>query len=196
MLHKLPGVNSVIFFWDGFGSPLKMATVEHRVEPVFAFNPVLFLIFFWFPNNQFSQPQMVSGGWHHADPDVSSSSNPCQLPRTFASTSLLISTTTSTTIKVIPSPLVTPCTVLARRTLLCIHHIPVNSIQGFLNLTLSLSWVDQWSVTHPHFPLIIICPLPFLLTYLILSSRVETLSSLCQWWGDTKQVGDKSKLLF
>ena len=83
-----------------------------------------------------------------------------------------------------------------RRTLIYIHHIPVNSIQGFLNLTLSLSWVDQWSVTHPHFPLMDICPLPFLLTYLILSSRVETLSSLCQWWGDTKQVGDKSKLLF
>merc|ERR1712001_708222 len=43
--------------------------------------------------------RMVSGGWHHADPDFSSSSDPCQLPRTFTSTSLLISTTTSTTIK-------------------------------------------------------------------------------------------------
>ena len=33
------------FFWDGFGSPLKMATVEHRVEPVFAsFVPDFLLI--------------------------------------------------------------------------------------------------------------------------------------------------------
>merc|ERR1712001_320120 len=43
--------------------------------------------------------RMVSGGWHHADPDFSSSSDTCQLPCTFTSTSLLISTTTSTSIK-------------------------------------------------------------------------------------------------
>ena len=101
MLHKLPGVNSVIFFGMVLAllSKWQRSSIEwSRFLPSY---PVLFLIFFWFPNNQSSQPQMVSGGWHHADPDISPSSDPCQLPRTFASTSLLISTTTSTTIKVI-----------------------------------------------------------------------------------------------